>query len=108
MRNLLSTIAIAVAAISCSNAVDNSREVGQVTGRVLLEDTEFTIPKVEVKLGDYSFTTVTNGQFSFSVVSAGVYQISAYKSGYHLYTDSLIVSGSTEYEVRLFRVGSPR
>lgn len=108
MRKPLHIIASALIALSCSNSVDDSREVGRVTGRVLFEDTESTIPKVEVKLGDYSFTTVTNGKFSFTVVSNGVYPISAFKAGYHVHTDSLIVSGPTDYEIRLYRVGSPR
>lgn len=108
MRSLFAALALFIAVQSCSNAVDEGRGIGSVSGRVLLEDTEFSIPKVEVKLGEYSFKTVTNGEFSFKGVSAGVYRISAFKSGYNLHSDSIEVSGSTEYEIRLFRLDTPR
>lgn len=100
--------ALLILGLGCSNGVDESDNSGRVSGRVLLEDTEFSIPKVEVSLREYTIKTVTNGKFSFSGIPVGTQIITAFKEGYAPYTDTLVVYGSVSHDIRLFRLSSPR
>lgn len=94
--------------LGCSNGVDEFDNRGTVSGTVLLEDTEFTIPKVEVRLREFTIKTVTNGKFSFSGIPAGTQVLTAFKEGYAPFTDTFLVSGTTRHDIRLRRIDSPR
>ncbi len=100
--------ALVLVVLGCSNGVDEDTGLGSVSGRVLLEDTEFTIPKVEVSLREYTYKTVTNGKFNFTGIPAGAQEITAHKEGYSFYIDTLVVFGSVSYDIRLRRIDSPR
>lgn len=108
MHPKFSLVALVLLGLGCSNGVDEDNRLGSVSGRVLLEDTEFTIPKVDVSLREYTFKTVTNGKFSFSGIPSGTQEITAFKEGYSFYIDTLVISGSISHDIRLRRIDSPR
>lgn len=107
MRPTFLLTVLVLVGLGCSNGVDEDNRFGSVSGRVLLEDSEFTIPKVEVSLREYTYKTVTNGKFNFSGIPAGAQEITAFKEGYSLYIDTLVVSGTISHDIRLRRIDSP-
>ncbi len=108
MRPKFLLTALLLIGLGCSNGIDEDNQFSSISGRVLLEDTEFTIPKVEVSLREYTFKTVTNGKFNFSGIPTGAQVITAFKEGYAPFIDTLVVSGTINYDIRLFRLSSPR
>lgn len=108
MRYFLLLTTFLLAAIGCSNGVGEDNSLGSVNGRVLLNDTEYTIPKVEVSLGKYTYKTVTNGKFSFSGIPEGALEITAFKEGYSFYIDTLVILGAISHDIHLYRIDSPR
>lgn len=81
----------------------NAHPKGTVVGRVFFQDTDRTIPKVVVSIGDQEYKTVTNGKFIFEQVPYGSHMIQAAKGGYTTHISEVVVDAPTvEHNVDLW------
>lgn len=94
------------AVMGCSKGIDQPQAEGRVYGHVFLGESSATIPKVTVSLGDLSYKTVTNGEFEFRGLEPGKYEIIAEKGGYVTVSDTILVEGAIQHDLRLFRTDS--
>lgn len=98
--------ALVVIGLSCSeNDVTPPSAKAIVIGTVFLEDSDLTIPKVAVNIGDQSCKTVTNGEYRLTDVPVGTHTLIATKGGYETYSVDINVNTAvTEHNIRLWRI----